>query len=101
MHVPADVHPMGGVHHGKAAVLERWRLSLVNYDVVSYDTSDLIVERNRAAAEIPFDYRHKPTGKVLSTIKANFWTLEDGWPVRLTEYYDVACIKSFVGSIAA
>ena len=33
------------------------------------------------------------------TTKANFWTLEDGWPVRLTEYYDVAELKAFFGPV--
>jgi ketosteroid isomerase-like protein len=49
--------------------------------------------------EIPFHYRHRGTGTVLETTKANFWTLEDGWPVRLTEYYDVAELQAFFGPV--
>jgi len=99
MHFPTDIHPSAGLRQGKKAAVERWRPFVEDYEIVSFDTSDLIIERNRAAVEIPFHYRHKPTGKALVTIKANFWTLEDGWPVKLTEYYDVACLQSFVGSI--
>jgi hypothetical protein len=44
-------------------------------------TSKEDVEKNRAAVEIPFHYRHRGTGTVLETTKANFWTLEDSWPV--------------------
>jgi hypothetical protein len=32
---------------------------------------------------------------VLKTTKANFWTLEDSWPVKLTEYNHVAELQSF------
>jgi hypothetical protein len=59
-----------------------------------------MTERNRAAIEIPFRYRHRQTGILLETTKANFWVLEDGWPVRLTEYYDVAPIRTFYASLA-
>jgi hypothetical protein len=45
-------------------------------------------------------HRHRGTGTVLETTKANFWTLEDGWPVRLTEYYDVTDLQAFFGPVA-
>ena len=31
----------------------------------------------------------------------NFWTFEDGWPVRLAEYHDVGRIQSFSANLAA
>jgi ketosteroid isomerase-like protein len=57
----------------------------------------ILVEKNRAAVEIPFHDRHRGTDTVLETTKANFWTWEDGRPVRLTEYYDVAKLQAFFG----
>ena len=59
-----------------------------------------MTERNRAAIEIPLRYRHRGTGKLFETTKANFWTLEDGWPIKLTEYYDVGYVQSFTASVA-
>ena len=37
----------------------------------------------------------------LETMIVNFWTFEDGWPVRLAEYHDVGRIQSFSASLAA
>jgi hypothetical protein len=37
----------------------------------------------------------------LETIIVNFWTFEDGWPVRLAEYHDVGRIQAFCATLAA
>ena len=66
------------------------------FDFVVFDTSDLLIERNRAAAEVPIHYRHRESGAPFESTKANFWTLEDGWPVKLTEYHDIARVQAFV-----
>jgi ketosteroid isomerase-like protein len=99
VHVPTTIHPLGGARDGKKVALERWHLILERYEIEHFDTSDLMIDKNRAAVEIPFIYRHKETGAPLETVKANFWTLEEGWPVRLTEYYDVALLQSFFGPV--
>lgn len=43
-----------------------------------FDTSDLLIERNRAAVEVPIHYRHRESGAPFESTKANFRTLEDG-----------------------
>jgi ketosteroid isomerase-like protein len=86
---PVEIHPLAGTARGKRAVMERWRLYTASYEFLHFDTGCLIAERDRAAVEIPFHYRHIESGADLLTTKANFWTLVDGWPVQLTEYYDV------------
>jgi len=57
--------------------------------------------RNRAGVEIPIRYRHRQTGAQLETMIANFWTFEEGWPVKLTEYHDIGRIQRFTASVAA
>jgi ketosteroid isomerase-like protein len=99
IHIPTAIHPLGGARHGKKVALERFRQIVARYEILHYDTSDLMIEKNHAAVEIPFHYRHRGTGTVLETTKANFWTLEDGWPVRLTEYYDVTDLQAFFGPV--
>ena len=100
MHIPTSVRPQFGTCHGKKAIIARWQTVIVDYDFLLIDTSGLMTDRNHAAIEIPLRYRHRATGKVLETTKGNFWTVEDGWPVKLTEYYDVAYIQSFRASLA-
>jgi hypothetical protein len=62
------------------------------------DTSDLPIDKNRTAIEAPI--RHSHPGVRFESIKANFWTLEDGWPVKLTEYDDIARVQAFVATVA-
>jgi ketosteroid isomerase-like protein len=99
VHVPESVHPLGGARKGKRLAIERWAVMLARYEILRYDTDDIIIERNRAAVEIPMHYRDRETGTVLETTKANFWTMEDGWPVKLTEYYDLAELQKFFGPV--
>jgi hypothetical protein len=82
-------------------VIERWRTVVADYEFLEVDTHDLIMVKDRAAIEIPLRYRHRRTGRLIETVKANFWTLEDGWPIRLTEYYDVSRVGSFMASLEA
>jgi ketosteroid isomerase-like protein len=99
--IPIEIHPLGGACNGKHAALERLRLITVEFDFLKFDTSDLMIGRNRAAVEIPIRYRHRETGVPLESIFVNFWTLEEGWPVRPTEYHDIGRIQAFVNDVAA
>ena len=69
--------------------------------LLRFDTSNLLINKNSAAAEIVMQYRHRPSGEVLDTTKANFWAFEAGWPVKLTEYYDVASIEAVTARLNA
>jgi ketosteroid isomerase-like protein len=101
IHIPTEVHPLGGLCHGKMAALDRLGVIAAQFDFLRFDTSDLIIQKDRAGIEIPVRYRHRETGTLLETIIANFWTFEDGWPVRLTEYHDIGRIQAFSASLAA
>jgi ketosteroid isomerase-like protein len=92
---------LGGACHGKAAAIERLGLIASQFDFLRFDTSDLIIHKERAGLEIPIHYRHRETGTQLETMIANFWTFEDGWPVKLTEYHDIGRIQAFTASLAA
>jgi ketosteroid isomerase-like protein len=101
INVPASIGPTAGSCFGKTAVIDRWRAVMADFEFLMFDTNGLMTERNRAAAEIPFRYRHRASGKLFEMTKGTFWILEDGWPVRLTEYYDLAYIQSFSASLAS
>jgi hypothetical protein len=100
MHIPAAVCPIGGPCEGKLQVLERWRAVVPQFEILRFDTSNLLINKNCAAAEITLQYRLRTTGDVLDTTKANFWAFEAGWPVKLTEYYDVAAIQPIAARLA-
>ena len=90
---------LAGECRGKSQVLERWRGYMELFDYLRFETTTLMVAKDRAAVEINLHYRHRETGCDLKTVKANFWTMEEGWPVRLTEYYDVDCIDAFAADV--
>ena len=101
VNIPTEIHPLGGACNGKHAALSRLRLMTVEFDFLRFDTSELMIDGNRAAVEIPVRYRHRETGVPLESIFVNFWTLEEGWPVRLTEYHDIGRIQAFTKEVAA
>jgi ketosteroid isomerase-like protein len=101
VYVPKEIHPLGGLCRGKAAVLQRFAIVAQEHDLLRYDTSDLIIQKNRAGLEICGHYRHKSTGLQIETTIVNFWTFEDGWPVKLAEYHDIERVQSFTAKLAA
>jgi ketosteroid isomerase-like protein len=100
VHIPQAVHSFGGLVQGKDATLARLRLITVLFDFLRFDTGDLMIHKDRAGAEIPVRYRHRATGTELHTTIANFWTFEDGWPVKLVEYHDISRIQAFVDDLS-
>ena len=97
--IPTEIHPLGGLYKGRAAV-DRIRAVAAEFDFLKFDTSSLIAEANRVAVEIPIHYRHRETGVFLQTTFVDFWTFEDGRPVKLVEYHDVARMQDFMTNVA-
>jgi hypothetical protein len=49
IHISVGLHPLGGTRHGEKETLERlWHSFFVHFD-----TSELLIEKNRAAVEVP------------------------------------------------
>jgi ketosteroid isomerase-like protein len=101
VYVPKQIHPLGGLCQGKEAVLERFAIVAREHDLLRYDTSDLMIHKDRAGLEIAGHYRHRGTGLQIETTIVNFWTFEDGWPVKLAEYHDVNCVQAYTAKLAA
>jgi len=90
--------PWAETRRGKKEALARLQLIVAQFHFDEIDTSDLLIERNRAAVEVPIRYRHRETGALFESTKSNFWTLEDGWPVKLT--HAIARIQAFASVVA-
>jgi hypothetical protein len=99
MHIPHAIYKDGGAVHGKRQAMERWRRYVPQCEFLRYDFSALLVGKGIAAAEISFVYRHRGTNVTLETTKANIWTFEAGWPIALTEYYDLNGMDALTGSL--
>jgi ketosteroid isomerase-like protein len=94
-----QVDDRAGECRGKTPALDRWRDYMEVFDYVRFETTALMVAGNRAAAEINLHFRHQKTGCEIKTVKINFWTMEQGWPVHLTEYYDIDRIDAFAAEV--
>jgi len=99
IHIPAEIHPLGGVARGKDAAIERLAVIADDFDFLRFDTSGLITQKDKAAVEISIHYRHRETGTALETTIGNFWTFEDGWPVRLSDYHNLVRLQEFKHSL--
>ena len=97
--IPEDVHPLGGVRHGKRDAIDRLARIVEDYEFEQFDTSGLLAAKARAAVEIPLRYRLRQSGARLETSLVDVWTFEAGWPVQLVEYHDIARIRSFVATL--
>ena len=74
IHVPSELEPLGGERLGKAASLERLAQIFAQYDCLSLEASEMMIEGDRAAVEIEMHCRHRETRDVVKATKANFWT---------------------------
>jgi len=99
MHIPHTIYTDGGTVHGKTQALERWRRYVPQCEFLRYDLSALLVGKDIAAAEISLIYRHRKTGVALETTKANFWTFEAGWPIQMTEDFDLNGVAALTRSL--
>jgi hypothetical protein len=55
-------------------------------------SATIVITRNdggEAVAEVTTRCRHRSSGTWLCTTKKHVWRIEDGWPVELSEFYDL------------
>lgn len=99
MHIPNAIYTDGGALQGKAKVMERWRRYVPQCEFLRYDLDTVLVGKDVAAVEISFIYRNRKAGVTLETTKANLWTFEAGWPIRMTEYYNLTGVEKLTRSL--
>jgi ketosteroid isomerase-like protein len=59
---------------------------------------NILVDGDRAAAELEVEWTSKTTRQRFRARLAHFWSFEDGVPVSLVEYMDTALIASQIRS---
>jgi hypothetical protein len=56
----------------------------------------MTLDQSRAVLDVHTRCKHRLSGKWLDTTKKHVWLLEDGWPVRLSEFYDLEQFAAFM-----
>jgi hypothetical protein len=66
------------------------------FDTQYLEPSRLIMRDSLAIVEVHTRCQHHASGVWLDTRKQHVWLLEDGWPVKLQEFYDLEQFETFM-----
>ena len=86
-----------GICHTKAQLLERLKDIAENFEFNAYRATNILVDGDRAAAQLELDLTSVKTGHRFSASLAHFWRFRDGIPIHLVEYMDTALIAQESG----
>ena len=67
---------------------------LADWEMIHYTTDEFIADGDRVAVRGSTAWRHRKTGRVIETPKADFFTFRDGKIVDFHEFYDTAAMMA-------
>jgi len=88
------MEPYCGECHGKAAFLNKLKMIDVDWEIVKYESVELICEGDSAAGRVQIEYQNKKTGNTIETEIGHFWQVEDNQAVKLIEFYDTVTMMA-------
>ena len=80
--------------HNKYELAERMEEIAEMFEFHSYRPTNILVDGDRAAAELQIEFTSRTTGQRFRARVAHFWSFKDGIPVSLVEYMDTALMAS-------
>ena len=86
-----------GIRHGKRELLAQLEDMRKDFTFSAYRATSILVDGDRAAAQLEADVTSVATGRRFTTRIAHFWSFKDGVPVHLVEYTDTALIAHEAG----
>ncbi len=96
MNIPEKTLSAGGERQGKYASLKRLADIFDGFDTQYLEPGRLIVRESQTIVEVHTRCQHRASGLWLDTNKQHVWLLEDGWPVKLCEFYDLDQFETFM-----
>ena len=79
-----------GICHSKDELVQHLTDIGTNFRFNAYHATNILVDGDRAAAQLQVDVTSVATGRRFSVTIAHFWSFQDGIPVHLVEYVDTA-----------
>ena len=79
-----------GICCNKAELIQHLTDIAANFEFNAYQATNILVDGDRAAAQLQLDLTSKKTGRRFPATIAHFWSFKDGIPVHLVEYMDTA-----------
>lgn len=99
MNIPEDMLSSGGCRLGKGEALRRLGEIFDSFDAQYLEPGEIAINGAQAIVTVHTRCKHRHSGKWLETRKQHIWRLEDGWPVDLSEVYDLAQFEAFMREV--
>jgi ketosteroid isomerase-like protein len=99
VHLPDELLQGGNMTRDKQATRELFSHFMDTYDFLAFDPGPIIVTGDRALVNSNVRFRHKQSGKQLTTRIQQTWEIKDGKAVSLDEQHDQAAVEAFLKSI--
>ena len=90
-----------GICRGKRELVDALEDIAEHFRFNAYRPMNILVDGDRAAAQLELDLTSELTGRRFSVKLAHFWEFKDGVPTHLVEYQDTALIASESGPRSA
>jgi len=87
-----STHKFAGICRGKGELIAHLHDVRNSFQFTAYHATNILVDGDRAAAEVAVEVTPAANDRSFSTTIAHFWTFQDGIPVRLVEYMDTALV---------
>lgn len=96
INIPAETVALGGARQGKQAAIERLKQIFDSFDTQSIETGPMSLDDIGASLDVETRCMHRHSRSWLHTTKKHVWLLEDGWPISLSEFYDLKQFETFM-----
>lgn len=87
-----STHRFTGICRSKDELIQHLNDIRTNFQFTAYHATNILVDGDRAAAQLEVDLTSSKSDRRFSTTIAHFWTFRDGIPVHLVEYMDTALV---------
>ena len=102
LNIPVELLAVGGVRHGKEAAIERLAQIFDSFDTQYIEPGPMSSTTSARASTCRAIACTGSSRTWLHTTKKHVWLMEDGWPVSLSEFYDLKQFEAFMkGALAA
>jgi hypothetical protein len=96
INIPPEMAAVGGVRLGKQAAIERLAQIFDSFDTQFIEPGPMRVDEIGASLDVQSHCLHRRSRTWLHTTKKHVWLMEDGWPVSLSEFYDLKQFEAFM-----
>jgi len=79
-----------GICRTKGELVQHLADIAASFQFNAYHATNILVDGDRAAAQLQLDLTSSRTGRRFQATIAHFWSFKDGIPVHLVEYMDTA-----------